>query len=877
VKTVIAGIGLARRSGALRQYSRCMANLQSGKAGRQRRDSGAQRSLGIALLLGTALAGCAGGGDSPAGHRATLERHCLDCHNDAEATGGLTLESLDPANVGEAPEIWENVVRKLRAGMMPPAEGVALDAAQRTAFVDWLETQLDAASLAHPNPGRTVAFHRLNRAEYSNAVRDLLGVEIDAAQLLPGDDSSYGFDNIAGVLKVSPTLMERYLKAADEVSRRAVGLPAPVARIDYFRVPDDRSQEQRLPGMPFGTRGGMQVRYTFPVDGEYEIAPRLQRDLNEQLPLYAEAQQLEVSIDGERIGLFTLDAVPVSEPEAAGTNSGAGAAINQIARSRLTLSRTERALRNRADDDWAVRVPVSAGARDVVLTFLSRTAALDETPRLPFLRPYPAGVNIPETRTGAYLRSFEISGPFATTGRADALAGRAAVFVCEPREAAAVAPVERACAQRILTQLARLAWRRPVEAAEIEPLMAFFAEGAAQARAGETLQRDFDGGIALAIKRLLVSPEFLFRIERDPENVGRGPYDIDATTLASRLSFFLWSSIPDEELLSAAESGRLLQPDELERQVARMLADERSRALVENFAGQWLFLRNLEAIVPVQSVFPDFDDTLRQGLRRETELFFWSIVREDRSVLDLLSADYTFVNERVARHYGMNEIKGSHFRRVQYPADSGRRGLLGHGSILAVTSYPDRTSPVVRGKWILENLLGAPPPDPPPDVPGLAATDGAGSAISMRERLARHRDNPNCASCHALMDPLGFALENFDAVGRWRTLGDAGQPIDAGGALPDGTEFDGVAGLRAALLSSDLFVTTMTEKLLTYALGRGVEYYDMPAVRRIVREARAAELRFSSLILGIVMSAPFRQRMPAGEMSAAVSAEVNKG
>jgi len=752
--------------------------------------------------------------------------------------------------------------------LLPPAEGVELDVTQRTAFVGWLESELDAAARLQPNPGRTVAFHRLNRSEYSNAVRDLLGVEIDAAALLPADDSSYGFDNIAGVLKVSPTLLERYLRAADEVSRLAVGLPASLERIDYFRVPDDRSQEQRLPGMPFGTRGGVKVRYTFPVDGEYEIAPRLQRDLNEQIPLYAEEQQLEVSIDAQRVGLFTLAAVPVSEPEAAGANSGDGAAISQIAR-RLTLSRAERNLRNRADEDWAVRVPVGAGAHDVVLTFLSRTAALDETPRLPFLRPYPAGVNIPETRTGAYLLSFEISGPFAATASADAPESRAQVFVCEPVESPAATSANRACAQRILERLARRAWRRPVSTAEIEPLMEFFVVGSARSN-DDSLQHDFDAGIALALKRLLVSPEFLFRIEREPENVGPGPYDVSDVALASRLSFFLWSSIPDEELLSAAESGRLHEREELERQVRRMLADERAAALIENFAGQWLFLRNLEATVPVQSVFPDFDDTLRQGLRRETELFVSSIVREDRSVLDLLSADYTFVNERVARHYGLNGIKGAHFRRVQYPPGSARRGLLGHGSILAVTSYPDRTSPVVRGKWILENLLGAPPPDPPPNVPGLVATDGAGSAISMRERLARHRDNPNCAGCHALMDPLGFALENFDAVGRWRTLGDAGEWIDAAGALPDGTPFDGVEGLRAALMSSDLFVTTMTEKLLTYALGRGVEYYDMPAIRSIIRAAGADDLRFSSLIIGIVRSVPFRQRLSSSELQAAL-------
>jgi len=823
------------------------------------------------------LAGCSGPAEPPhEAHQAMLERHCLDCHNDAEVTGGLTLETIELSDIHANAAVWEKVVRKLRAGMMPPAEGLALEPAQRGEFVGWLEAELDAAAAVNPNPGRTVAFHRLNRVEYGNAVRDLLGLEVDVAELLPADDSSYGFDNIAGVLKVSPTLLERYLKAADRLSRLALGLPSDIARIDYFRVPDDLSQERRLPGMPFGTRGGIKVSYTFPVDGEYEIAPRLTRDLNEQMPLYAEAQELEVSIDGERVALFTLDAVPLSEPEEGAQGGGDGPAISQIAR-RLTLSREGRALRNKADEDWNARVAVSAGTRDVVVTFIAGTAALDESARLPFLRPYPGGVNIPETRTGSYLRSIEIAGPLGASAGAESLDSRRHVYVCDPAVAAESDDEDLECATRILSRLARRAYRRPVAAEDLDPLLEFFADGAAQARAAGEDRRSFDAGIQLAVKRLLVSPEFLFRVALEPDDAGPGPYEISDLALASRLSFFLWSSIPDDALLAAAESGTLSEPAQLQRQVARMLEDPRSAAFVENFAGQWLFLRNLAATIPVQSIFPDFDDTLRQGLRRETELFFASIVSEDRSVLDLLTADYTFVNERVARHYGMTDIKGSHFRRVQYPRESARRGLLGHGSILAVTSYPDRTSPVVRGKWILENLLGAPPPDPPPDVPGLLETDGAGSALSMRARLARHRDNPGCASCHALMDPLGFALENFDALGRWRTIGDTGESIDAAGALPDGTEFDGVSGLRRALLSSDLFVTTLTEKLLTYAIGRGVEHYDMPAVRAIIRNAQADDMRFSALIFGIVTSAPFRQRLPERAVSAALSEKGQQG
>ena len=752
---------------------------------------------------------------------------------------------------------------------MPPADAPRPSPEARLELAGWLERELDAAAEANPNPGRTEPFHRLNRTEYRNAVRDLLALDVDVSELLPADDASYGFDNIAGVLKLSPTLLERYLTAADEVSRLAVGTGSPFVAIDWFRVPEDRSQERRLPGLPFGTRGGTAIDYAFPQDGVYEIAAELQRDLNEQVPLYAEDQTLEIAIDGERVALFTLPAVPVPEPQAAPAADGAAPqepAISQIA-VRLRLSAEERRIRNRIDEGWRVRVPVKAGTRRVTAAFIARTAAVEETPRLPFLRPFPAGVNIPETRSGAYLRAVEISGPYDPSGVTET-PSRARIFTCRPAAAAVGAavqsrsspadpqPATRACAAEILTNLARRAYRRPVTAGDVEPLLAFFDDGFAQG--------GFDAGIQLALKRLLVSPEFLFRIELDPDGVAPGAaYAVDDVALASRLSFFLWSSIPDDELLAAAERGRLSDPAELERQVHRMLADPRAAAFTTSFAGQWLYLRNLAAAVPVQSYFPDFDDTLRDGLRRETELFFESIVREDRSALDLLRADYTFLNERVAKHYGIANVKGAHFRRVELPEDSPRRGLLGHGSILTVTSYPDRTSPVVRGKWILENLLGTPPPPPAPNVPPLRATDGQGTIVSMRERLAAHRDNPNCAGCHALMDPLGFGLENFNAVGQWRTIGDAGEPIDAAGTLPDGTPFASVDELRDALLASDAFVTTLTEKLLTYALGRGVEHYDQPAVRKIVRQAAAEDYRFSALVKGVVRSAPFRMRRAA--------------
>jgi len=801
------------------------------------------------VAVAAALAACTPSREQTiANHEATIARYCTSCHDDVERTADLSLKSLPLEQVAGHPAEWEKVVRKLRAGMMPPAGEPHPPADTRLELATWLEGELDAAAAASPNPGRTEPFHRLNRAEYRNAIRDLLHLDVDVAELLPADEASYGFDNIAGVLKLSPTLLERYLAAADEVSRLAVGTPSPFVNIDWFRVPDDRSQEKRLPGLPFGTRGGTLVEYHFPADAEYEVAVELARDLNEQMPLYAEEQTLEIAIDGERVALFTLPAVPLMAPQAASNDPNAPA-ISQIVQ-RFQLSREGRAERNRADANWRVRVPVSAGQHTVTAAFLARTAALDEPARLPFERPYPAGVNIPETRTGAYLRAVEISGPYAAAGAGDT-ASRRRIFTCRPSATAGDVEAE-ACAREILRALARRAYRRPVAENDVAPLLEFYREGAAEG---------FDAGIELALKRLLVSPEFLFRVEQDPADAAPGSvYAVSDLTLASRLSFFLWSSIPDDELLAAAERGELRDATVLERQVERMLADPRATAFVENFAGQWLYLRNLDAVVPVQSKFPDFDDTLRQGLKRETELFFGSIVQENRSALDLLRADYTFVNERVARLYGLPNIKGNHFRRVTLPADGPRRGLLGHGSILTVTSYPDRTSPVVRGKWILENLLGVPPPPPPPDVPELEETSDGGGTLSVRERLAAHRANPSCASCHALMDPLGFALENFDAVGVWRSIDETGGRIDASGALPDGTPFDGAAGLRAALESSDLFVTTLTEKLMTYALGRGVEAYDQPAVRAIVRAAAEDDYRFSSLITGIVQSPPFQMR-----------------
>ena len=801
----------------------------------------------------SALLGCESPQDRLADAESSISRYCVDCHNDAEEAGGLTFESRSLAALTNDAALWEKVARKLRAGMMPPPGAAAPD---RDSLASYLEARLDVAAAEHPNPGRSVALHRLNRNEYANAVRDLLAVELDVSELLPPDDSSFGFDNIAGVLKISPTLLERYLSAAEQVSRVAVGRAAAVTSIHWHRVPDDRSQERRLPQLPFGTRGGTRIEYTFPVDAEYEIAAELQRNLNESVPLYAEPQMLEVAIDGERVAVFTLDAVPLGEPDSKSSADPAFAATlvqtQETADARLRLNRDARNARDRADQSWRVRVPVTAGKHVVTATFLNRTSALEETLRLPFERPYPSGVNITEMRAGAYLRSLEVSGPYDMTSAGSA-ASRERIFVCEAVHADPLADANVDCAERIIATLARRAYRRDVDEGEVAPLLDFYRSAAADG---------FDAGVQRAVKGLLVAPAFLFRFERDPEGVlANAPYEVDDFELASRLSFFLWSSIPDDELLELASRGKLSDAGVLAKQAQRLLADGKASAFVGNFAGQWLFLRNLDASVPVQSNFPDFDDTLRQGLRRETELFFESIVREDRSALDLLTADYTFVNGRVAKHYGIDNVQGAHFRRVSLGADSPRRGLLGQGSILTVTSYPDRTSPVIRGKWILENLLGAPPPAPPPNVPSLVETDGAGTQLTMRERLAKHRADPNCAGCHAVMDPLGFSLENFDAVGRWRTVGAAGEPVDAKGSMPSGAEFIGAEGLRKALLSSDLFVTTLTEKLLTYALGRGLEPHDMPTVRKIVRDAAKEDYRFSTLIQGVVGSDAFRMRM----------------
>ncbi len=771
--------------------------------------------LGVALVaLGTASGGIRAAGQAPAAapsatsDKAVLDRYCLGCHNDRTKSAGLSLAALDPAHVDTHLDEWEKVVRKLRGGLMPPAGRPRPDAATTDRVVASLEGALDRAAIAHPNPGRTQAFHRLNRTEYHNVVRDVLALDIDVASLLPGDSASYGFDNMAGSLQVSESLMERYLTAARRISRAAVGAPVPQAAQTY-NVSPAMLQDERVEGLPFGTRGGTLIRHLFPQDAEYEF--RL------LLAGAATGADVEVAIDGERVQLFNV------KPRA----------------------RVVDADGNEAQDKFEVRVPIAAGPHDVSVAFLKTAAALPEANRRPFSNPTVSNPGM------AVLRGVIITGPFNAKGAGET-PSRQRIFVCRPA-AGATAAAETACARTIFTTLARRGFRRPVVDEDVKNLMAAYAQGRA---AGS-----FENGVERGVQQLLVSPEFLFRVETDPAKASGG-YRVSDLELASRLSFFLWSSVPDDELLDTASKGQLKAPAILERQVRRMLADPRAEQLTANFAGQWLQLRNLAIVTPSEVLYPDFDETLRQAFRRETELFFDSIVRENRSAVELLTADYTFLNDRLARHYGVTGIKGSHFRRVAV-TDENRRGILGQGSILTITSQPVRTSPVFRGKWILDNILGTPPAPPPPNVPALPEKAGvyAERNPSMRDRMAQHRANAACAGCHAMIDPLGFGLEHFDAIGRYREVDESYGRIDASGVMPDGTAFRNGAELRAALTRRpDRFVGTLTEKLLTYALGRGLEPYDMPAVRAIVRGSAATNYRMADIVLGIVKSVPFQMR-----------------
>jgi hypothetical protein len=806
-------------------------------------------ALGAALWIGTALWICAATGvqqaasppqsgnlsnpsnpsnlSNPSTLNATVKQYCAGCHNervksDATATG-VVLDGTDVARAAEHPEMWEKVVRRLRTGSMPPAGMPRPDPATTRALLSNLEGTLDRAAAAKPNPGRP-AVHRLNRAEYANAIRDLLALEVDTSQLLPPDDSADGFDNNADLLGVSPALLERYLSAAARISELAVNSPALVPGSETYRIRGDASQSEQNDDLSPGTRGGLLATHTFPLDGEYVIKVKLlQTNLASVRGLEYE-HQFEITLDGQRVLL-----APVGGPD-------------QYVRSGLNATEVA----NEIEARLQVRVKAKAGQRAVGAAFLRRPPVFGGNRLQPFLRT----TLIATDHLGfPHVESMTVSGPF-NPEKASETPSRQRVFVCRPLNAPK-GGLHDACARRIVSTLARRAYRRDVTDADLAGPLSFYEQGRKEA--------GFERGIELALRAILVSPKFVFRVERDPAGVKPGTiHRLSDFELASRLSFFLWSSIPDDDLLNAASAARLRRPEELERQVRRMLADPRADALVHNFAGQWLHVRNINGTTPDKNLFPDFDDNLRQGFERELELFVESIIREDRNVLDLLTADYTFVNERLARHYGIRHVYGPRFRRVTL-TDDVRKGLLGKGGILLVTSHADRTSPVVRGKWILENLIGTPPAPPPADVPGFPDDDPR-APQTVRARMERHRASPACAGCHRVMDPLGLALENFDAVGKWRTE-EAGVTIDASGDLGNGTKVDGVVSLRAALVNQpEVVVGTMAEKLLTYALGRGLEHYDMPAVRGIVRSAARQDYRFSALVTAIVRSTPFQMR-----------------
>jgi mono/diheme cytochrome c family protein len=753
-----------------------------------------------------------------------VNKYCVTCHNERAATSatasGVVLDRADLTRLADDGAMWEKVIKKVRAGAMPPAGMPRPDPATMNALVSFLETTLDRRAAERPNPGRHLP-HRLNRAEYENVIRDLLALDVDASVLLPPDDSVDGFDNNADVLGVSPSLLERYLSAAAKISAIAVGDPGIGAGSETYRIRGDASQTGQNDALPPGTRGGLMALHTFPLDGEYVIKVKLLEINLGSIRGLEYQHQLEVTVDGERVLL-----APVGGDD-------------DYTQSSLNATNVVNSLAERLQ----VRVKVKAGQRQVGAAFLQKPASQGGNRLQPFLR----STLIATDHLGLpHVENVTVSGPFNPTGVSDTPTRRR-LFTCTP-----VRPQdEKGCAEKIVSTLARRAYRRPVTAADLSSLMKFYEAG--------RKERDFERGIEMALRAVLVSPKFVFRIERDPKGVAPGtPYRVNDIELASRLSFFLWSSIPDDELLGAASKGRLRKPDELDRQVRRMLADPKSQALVSNFAGQWLHIRNLRSTTPDKNDFPDFDDNLRQAFERELELFIGSIIAEDRSVLDLMTADYTFVNERLARHYRIPNVYGPHFRRVAVTEEP-RRGLLGKGGILLVTSHADRTSPVVRGKWILDNLIGTPPPPAPANVPPFPE-ETPGAPKTVRARMEQHRASPACAGCHRIMDPIGLALENFDAVGVWRTR-EAGASIDASGELADGSRINGAVELRESLLKRpDVLVGTMTEKLLTYALGRTVEADDMPAVRTVVRSAAADDYRFSSIVRGIVTSVPFQMR-----------------
>jgi hypothetical protein len=787
------------------------------------------RRLSLAALCGIAAILAAGCQPSPeelaAKHTETINRYCLDCHNSIDREAGLVLEQRDFGEIAADPEIGEKMLRKLRGNLMPPPGGPRPDAETVHELVASLESSLDSAAAAAPILPRA-PIHRLNRTEYGNAIRDLLALEVDVSELLPADDEGYGFDNIADILRVSPSLLEQYLGASAKIASVAVGDPGTPPVGNIFRAPPDLAQAGHIEGLPLGTRGGLLVRHNFPLDAYYDLNVFLQRNIVGYMTGLEWPHELEISIDGVRV----FHARVGGDEDNAMSDENFSAAADAI------------------DARLRTRVFVGAGPHDVGVTFVRRNSAETHEP----LELHTRDQDLQNMNGLPIVDYLSLTGPFEPTGPGST-PSRERIFSCRP----ATQADEQRCAEEILSGLARRAYRGPVREEELGMLLGLYTQGSEIG--------GFERGIQTALRTILTSPQFLFRREVDPAELAPGTiYPVDDFALASRLSFFLWSSLPDDELLGLAERRRLSDPAVYEQQVLRMLGDPRAAALVENFAGQWLFLRNLQSARPDVATFPDFDENLRSAMRRETELFFESVITENRSVTDLLNADYTFLNERLATHYGVAGIYGSHFRRVAL-ADDARKGLLGHASILTVTSYPNRTSPVLRGDWIMENILGTPPPAPPPNVPALEENEPGQAAKSVRERLALHRENPVCATCHDVMDPLGLALENFDAIGRWRTV-EPGGIVDASGQLADGTQVDGPVSLRTALEGrKEQFVEVITEKLLTYALGRGIDYYDMPTIRSIVRQSEHDDYRFSSLILGIAQSAPFRMRVVPGE------------
>jgi len=771
--------------------------------------------------------------------RATLDQYCVGCHSDRLKTGNLSLQGLDMASVPDEARVWEKVIQKLRAGTMPPGGSRRPDAAGYRALWTWLEDTIDARGAKEPNPGPSQAFHRLNRLEYQNAIRDLLALDVDVASLLPADDTyEHGFDNNADMLSMSPSLTSRYLLVAGRVSRTAVGVTPEDAAVATYRVHPNVFQDDRLnEDLPFGSRGGIAVDHYFPVDAEYTARVKLHRNFSDYIIGFSRPHVLEIRLDGALVKRFTV-----------GDGDSKGRMAPLSFSGNIAGDAEWEYFMNTGDAGIEARFPATAGSHVVSVSF-QRLTTEEDGPLQPRQRGYGMFVN-EHYEALARVESVAVGGPYNVRGPGDT-PSRHEIFVCRPSAAAE----ERACAERIIGRLARRAFRRAVTDADVAPLMAFYEEGRSEGT--------FDDGIQFALERILVDPEFLFRIEAGDEP---GARPRTQTELASKLSFFLWSSIPDEPLLDSAIEGTLDDPEVLQGHVQRMLADERSRTLVDGFAAQWLRLRNLEDAARESSDFPDFDENLRRAFRMETELFVESTIREDRSVTDLLRARYTFVNERLARHYGIEGVYGPRFRRVALPEDSPRGGLLGQGSLLMVTSYPNRTSPVVRGKWLLESIVGAPPPEPPANVPGLPDRGEGGKPASVRERLENHRRNPVCAACHNSIDPMGFGLENFDAIGAWRDRSEAGTPIDATGIMPNGTKFEGPSGLRGLLLSQEReFAATVTSKLLSYALGRGLEYYDVPTVRAIVRDAARENYRWSAIVTGIARSVPFQMRKAGGE------------